>query len=283
MFSMDRSRPPRPSGPKPGSLPDVLRRARSEAIALRHEFIGPEHVLLALTGVDAGFLARAGAPAGAVRDRLRETLTRGTAAAPAGDLPFTSRFRKVMELAAREAQAAGRNVRASDVLFGIAAEEGNVGAVVLRELGITPDTVRLAALDAEVADGLLHLKIDEQSERSIFEQIVDGVQEAVATGKLRPGERLPSVRRLADRLDVAPGTVARAYGELEGRGVVVTDGARGTRVAERTAARGPAEALDGLLKPVVIAAFHMGATLADLTAALQRVSRGILEGGGPAE
>jgi DNA-binding transcriptional regulator YhcF (GntR family) len=277
MFSMGRSRPPRPSAARPGSLPDVLRRARSEAISLRHDTIGPEHVLLALTGIDAGFFARAGAPAGAVRDRLRETLMRGTASAPAGDLPFTSRFRKVMELAAREAQAAGRNVRASDVLFGIAAEERNAGAVVLRELGITPDSVRRAAVDAEVADGLLHLKIDEQSERSIFEQIVDGVQEAVATGELRAGERLPSVRRLADRLDVAPGTVARAYGELESRGVVVTDGARGTRVAERTASPDRAEALDGLLKPVVVAAFHMGATLRDLRDSLDRVSHGILD------
>lgn len=277
MFSMDRSRPPRPSAARPGSLPDVLRRARSEAIALRHETLGPEHVLLALTGVDAGFFARAGAPAGAVRDRLRETLARGTAPPTRGDLPVTSRFRKVMELAAREAQAAGRNVRASDVLFAIAAEEGNAGAAVLRELGITPDTVRRAAAEGEVADGLLHLKIDEASERSIFEQVVDGVQEAVATGELKPGSRLPSVRRLADRLDVAPGTVARAYAELERRGVVVTDGARGTRVAERTASPGRADALDGLLKPVVVAAFHMGATLRDLRAALDRVSRGILD------
>ena len=43
----------------------------------------------------------------------------------------------------------------------------------------------------------------------------------IATGALQPGERLPTVRQLADELDIAPGTVARAYGELERQGVVV--------------------------------------------------------------
>jgi DNA-binding transcriptional regulator YhcF (GntR family) len=210
------------------------------------------------------------------------TLRPGTAPARKGDLPFTSKSRKVIELAAREAQAAGgRNVTARDVLTAIAAEEENAGAAVLRELGGTADALRASAAEAEVAHGLLYLKIDEASEKSIFEQIVDGVQEAVATGRLKPGERLPSVRRLADRLDVAPGTVARAYTELERRSVVATDGARGTRVAQRGAAPGAADALDGLLRPVVVAAFHMGATLQDLRAALERASRGILDGPGP--
>lgn len=278
MFSRNRHR--RPVG---GTLREVLRQARAEAISLGHDYIGPEHVLLALTAMNPPLFARAGVEPAAVRENLHATLRRGTTLAPPGPLPFTSRFRRAMELAAREAQAAGRNLIAADVLTGIAAEEGNAGAGVLRDLGVTADSLRRLPADAEVAGGRLDLKIDEQSDRSIFEQIVDGVQEAVATGALRPGERLPSVRRLADRLDVAPGTVARAYAELERRSVVVTDGARGTRVAERTASPGPAEALDGLLKPVVIAAFHMGATLPDLRAALDRVSRGILDAGAPSD
>lgn len=269
--------PNRPSRPVGGTLREVLRQARAEAISLGHDYVGPEHVLLALAAMNPDLFARAGVAPIDVRERLHATLTRGTTPPPAGDLPFTSRFRKAMDLAEREAQTAGRGLIAADVLVGIAAEEGNAGAVVLRELGFTADGLRRIHAGAEVADGLLHLKIDEASDRSIFEQIVDGVQEAVATGRLRPGERLPSVRRLADRLDVAPGTVARAYGELESRSVVVTDGARGTRVAERSTGPGPAEALDGLLRPVVIAAFHMGATLRDLRDSLARVSRGILE------
>lgn len=277
--------PPRPRRPVfatvSGPLRDILRQARTEARALAHDSIGPEHMLLALAALYADVFARAGVAPRTLRERLHDVLAPGTAPAPAGDLPFTAHARQVIELAAREAKAAGRNVRARDVLVGIVGEGGNAGATVLRELGVTIEVLR--AEEAEVADGLPHLKIDEASERSIFEQIVDGVQEAVATGQLKPRKRLPSVRRLADRLDVAPGTVARAYAELERRGVVVTDGARGTRVAERSATPGPAEALDGLLKPVVVAAFHMGATLRDVRNALDRVSRGILDAGEPAD
>ncbi|HEX2211476.1 MAG TPA: Clp protease N-terminal domain-containing protein [Longimicrobium sp.] len=266
-----------------GALRDLPRQARMEAISLGHDYVGPEHVLLALARLGADAFARAGIDPTVLRERLHAALPRGSTPPPARDLPFTSRTRKVIDLAAREAQAAGRSVGAVDVLTAILTEEGNPGAAVLRELGVTADALRRAPAEAEVAHGLLHLKIDEQSDRSIFEQIVDGVQEAVATGRLCPGDRLPSVRRLADRLDVAPGTVARAYAELERGSVVVTDGARGTRVAERSATPGPSEALDGLLKPVVIAAFHMGATLQDLRAALDRVSRGILDAGRPAD
>jgi len=282
MLSMNQ--PPRHRArPVRGTLRDFLRQARQEALALEHNYIGPEHMLLALGVLHMEVFDRAGLAPQAVRDRLHAMVKRGSESPPPGDRPPTSRSRKVIELAASEARAASRGMNPDDVLIGIAAEGKNPGAIVLRELGFTADVLRRTLADARVADGLLHLKIDEASDRSIFEQIVDGVQEAVATGGLRPGERLPSVRRLADRLDVAPGTVARAYGELERRGVVTTDGARGTRVAERTASPDRAEALDGLLKPVVVAAFHMGATLRDLRDSLDRVSDGILDTDDPAD
>jgi len=123
------------------------------------------------------------------------------------------------------------------------------------------------------------IRVDDQSERSIYEQIVAQVQEAVATGRLRPGERVQTVRQLADDLDIAPGTVARAYGELERLGVVVTDGARGTRIAPQRSSglldNDRPEALTSLLRPVVVAAFHLGSTAAELRAALDRAMKGI--------
>jgi len=122
--------------------------------------------------------------------------------------------------------------------------------------------------------------IDDTSSSSIYEQIVAQVREAVATGGLDPGQRLPSVRRMADDLDIAPGTVARAYGELERLGIVVTDGARGTRVAETRRAASPEserrETLVGLLRNVAVAAFHIGATAAELREALEPAVEGIL-------
>src|SRR4029078_3444010 len=105
-------------------------------------------------------------------------------------------------------------------------------------------------------------RIDDASDKSIYEQIIGQVQEGVATGALRPGDRLQPVRQLADELDIAPGTVARAYSELERLGVGVTEGARGTRIAERNdkANVDRLEQLVGLLRPIAVAAFHLGGT-----------------------
>jgi DNA-binding transcriptional MocR family regulator len=57
------------------------------------------------------------------------------------------------------------------------------------------------------------------------------VEAEVANGRLAPATKLPSVRELAEALDVSPATVAAAYRELRQRGFVVTDGARGTSVS----------------------------------------------------
>jgi DNA-binding transcriptional MocR family regulator len=64
-------------------------------------------------------------------------------------------------------------------------------------------------------------------------EIAASVEAAVAAGRLVAGEPLPSVRRLADALDVSPTTVAAALAELRRRGVVVSRPRSGTRVAER--------------------------------------------------
>jgi DNA-binding transcriptional MocR family regulator len=62
-------------------------------------------------------------------------------------------------------------------------------------------------------------------------QLVQSVERALAGGALLPGERLPSVRRLAVQLRLSPATVAAGLAELRRRGVVVTEQRRGTRIA----------------------------------------------------
>jgi DNA-binding transcriptional regulator YhcF (GntR family) len=305
MFAF-RSRPTSDDAEAPFSsaLRAVLMAAREEAVDLAHDFVGPEHLLLAMArdpeDETSRLLTAAGAGPAAVRARLRMALVRGTdPARTQGEFPFTSRARKSMDLAIKEA-GPRRQVRPVHLLVAVAAEGEGIAAQVLRDVGVTPATLRAAlaggeiaaagavpgdAAGEDVAGGAFRLEIDEASDRSIFEQIVAGVQEAVATGRLHGGERLPSVRRMADQLDVAPGTVARAYGELERLGVVVTDGARGTRVAQRPpAAPDPAraEALQGMMRRTAIAAFHMGATEAELREALDRATRDLLtHGDGP--
>ena len=64
-----------------------------------------------------------------------------------------------------------------------------------------------------------------------FEQLRTQMLDAIATGELVPGARLPTVRRLAEDLGIAAGTVARAYRELESSGVIETRGRNGTFVS----------------------------------------------------
>jgi GntR family transcriptional regulator len=75
--------------------------------------------------------------------------------------------------------------------------------------------------------------IDRSGGTPIYRQLVEQVRQAVASGVLRPGDRLPSVRELVIELAVNPNTVARAYQELEREGVIETPRGRGSYVADR--------------------------------------------------
>ena len=65
-----------------------------------------------------------------------------------------------------------------------------------------------------------------------YQQIVSQTKYLVASGRLEPGEQLPSVRKLAEQLLVNPNTVARAYRELESSGVVTSRRGAGVFIAE---------------------------------------------------
>ncbi|NJQ15931.1 aminotransferase class I/II-fold pyridoxal phosphate-dependent enzyme [Streptomyces bohaiensis] len=64
-------------------------------------------------------------------------------------------------------------------------------------------------------------------------EIAADVEDAVARGSLQPGDQLPAMRALAGQLGVNPNTVAAAYRTLRERGVITTDGRRGSRVRSR--------------------------------------------------
>ena len=81
----------------------------------------------------------------------------------------------------------------------------------------------------------LQIEVDLASSVPPYEQIRLQVGAHVAAGRLRTGDRLPTIRALAADLGVAAGTVARAYRELETAGVVSTRRRTGTVVAEGTA------------------------------------------------
>jgi GntR family transcriptional regulator len=65
-------------------------------------------------------------------------------------------------------------------------------------------------------------QVDFKSGKPVYLQLVDQIRYAAAAGALRPGEALPSIRPLAEELRVNRNTVAKAYAELEGQGVIET-------------------------------------------------------------
>jgi GntR family transcriptional regulator len=75
--------------------------------------------------------------------------------------------------------------------------------------------------------------LDPSSGVPVYRQLIDQVQGGIATGALRPGTQLPTVRQVAVDLAVNPNTVLRAYRELEIRGVLDTQQGTGTFLADR--------------------------------------------------
>lgn len=79
----------------------------------------------------------------------------------------------------------------------------------------------------------IDIRIDLKSGVPFYRQIIDQVKSAIATGRLEPGDRLPTVRQLAVDLSVNPNTVSRAYTELELTGLVETQLGSGTFVGQK--------------------------------------------------
>ncbi len=263
----------------------ALYRAREEAVTLRHGYVGTEHILLAILKASDDDAPRLIAKLGLVPSRVRRDVETHVQEANSTrlrdtEIPYTSRAKKVLELAMSEARELDQQtVRVGHLLLGLIAEEKSIAAQVLRTHGVTFTAARAALTRISMRRKTFAIQIDDRADRSIYEQIVAQVQEAVATSELLSGDRLPTVRDLADDLDIAPGTVARAYGELERLGVVTTDGVHGTSVAHRPERSLPdsvrPETLAGLLRPVAVAAFHLGASAHEVRQALENAMRDI--------
>lgn len=113
------------------------------------------------------------------------------------------------------------------------------------------------------------LEIDPRSAVPPYEQVRQQVTALVVGGTLAPGARLPAIRQLANDLGLAPGTVARAYRELEADGVVETRGRHGTAVVgPPREAVPPPELLDAAGR-YVVQAHRAGVSVEEAVAALR--------------
>ncbi len=104
-------------------------------------------------------------------------------------------------------------------------------------------------------------QINYASGKPIYLQLVDQIKVAAASGALRPGDSLPSIRPLAEELRVNRNTIAKAYAELENLGVIETVPGRGCFLKENNHAALRKEARHKLLVPeidqAIVQAHHL--------------------------
>ncbi len=109
--------------------------------------------------------------------------------------------------------------------------------------------------------------LDMKSGIPFYRQIIDQVKTAIATGKMEPGYKLPTVRQLAVELSINPNTVSRAYTELELTGLVETQMGSGTFVGHRKVKQDDVERrrmLDQICQELLSRGSSYGFTLDDI-------------------
>ncbi|MFH1882063.1 MAG: GntR family transcriptional regulator [Planctomycetota bacterium] len=77
----------------------------------------------------------------------------------------------------------------------------------------------------------MHFRIDNASDRPVYQQIMDQIKRDIALGRLIKNEKLPTVRELAGQITINPNTIAKAYRQLEQEGIIVTKAGAGAFVA----------------------------------------------------
>ncbi|HJW76508.1 MAG TPA: ATP-dependent Clp protease ATP-binding subunit [Thermoleophilia bacterium] len=120
--------------------------AQEEARALKHNYIGTEHLLLGLLREEEGVAARVLESLEISVEEVRAAVVRIVGSGeetPTGQIPFTPRAKKVLELALREALSLGHNyIGTEHILLGLIREDEGVAARILLDLDAEPDKIR---------------------------------------------------------------------------------------------------------------------------------------------
>jgi ATP-dependent Clp protease ATP-binding subunit ClpC len=125
----------------------VIILAKEEARRFNHDYIGTEHILLGLIregeGVAAAVLQKLGVSLENIRLEVEKLVQPGPTTQIIGDIPFTPRAKKALELAAEEARSLGHNyIGTEHILLGLIHEGEGVASQVLLNLGMDLSTVR---------------------------------------------------------------------------------------------------------------------------------------------
>ena len=120
----------------------------------------------------------------------------------------------------------------------------------------------------------IQIQIDKTGGIPFYRQIIDAVKSGIATGRLKPGDQLPTVRQLAGDLSINLNTVSRSYTELEITGLVDTQMGSGTFVSNKKIEQGEVERqriLDELCQQLLSRATSHGLSLDDILENLERL------------
>jgi GntR family transcriptional regulator len=122
------------------------------------------------------------------------------------------------------------------------------------------------------------IPIDQRDPTPIYAQLDRGLRAAIATGRLRPGDQLPTVRQLAVELQINANTVARVYADLERHRVIETKRGVGSFVSATPAEAHPPEEHDRRLRAfalrVLADAASAGLAVDDVIKALRAHRKG---------
>jgi ATP-dependent Clp protease ATP-binding subunit ClpC len=179
----------------------VLAMAREEAIRLQHDYVGTEHILLGLIregeGVAAAVLANLSADLDELHRLVEENVRHGKSTSTIGELPYTSRAKKVLEYAMAEARELNHSyVGTEHLLLGLLREEKGLAAKVLGELGIGLDEARgetLKLLGTDMPEGgppaseaPPSSKSEKKSKTPALDHFCRDLTELASQGKLDP-------------------------------------------------------------------------------------------------
>src|SRR5215469_11282532 len=129
----------------------ALAHAREESARLRHEYVGTEHILLGLLrddNVAVAVIDSFDVKPQSLADAVDGVVKKGTSGRPTGpDLPYTSRAKKVLELAMTEARDLNHSyVGTEHLLLGLLAEERGIAAQLLVDSGVALEPARARVL-----------------------------------------------------------------------------------------------------------------------------------------
>lgn len=163
--------------------------AREEAEKRNNDYLGTEHLLLALLREEDGLpvliLKKMGLSIEEIRMEVERTLPVGTNVLTFGEIPFTPRAKKVLELAIEEARLLGHNYIGSEhLLLGILREEEGIAGKILRSLGANLLGARQLAINLSVRPSMVTK--DRRHHTPVLDEFGRDLTQMAREGKLDP-------------------------------------------------------------------------------------------------